>query len=74
MYERAAISLLRACEEHCNFDEDVCWILADGSGSYSNNRHVPYVFSDYYLLEALMKLWGNDGKFIIHDEEIKEEN
>ena len=73
MYERAAISLLRACVEHCNWDEDTMWILGMGSGSYSNNRHVPYVFSDYYLLEALMKLHGNDGKFIIHDEELIEE-
>ena len=72
MYERAAIDLLRACFEHCNFDEDVCWILADGSGSYTNNVHKPFVFGDYYLVEALMKLHGNDGKFITHDEEIEE--
>ena len=74
MYERAAISLLKACEEHCNWDEDTMWILGDGSGSYGKNVHVPYSFSDYYLTEALMKLYGNDGKFITHDEEIKEEN
>ena len=74
MYERAAISLLRACEEHCNWDEDVCWIMNDGSGSYDNKAtiQVPWIFSDYYLLEALMKLHGNDGKFITHDEEIEE--
>ncbi len=78
MYERAAISLLRACEEHCNWDEDICWILGDGSLLYddapnSPSIHRPWIWSDYYLLEALMKLWGNDGKFIVHDEEIKEE-
>lgn len=75
MYERAAISLLKACEEHCNWDEDTMWILEMGSGSYHSpeTNHVPWVWSDYYLTEALMKLYGNDGKFITHDEEVPEE-
>ena len=74
MYERAAIQLLRACEEHCNWDEDTMWILGMGSGSYDAKPgiHAPWVWSDYYLTEALMKLYGNDGKFITHDEEIPE--
>ena len=74
IYERAAISLLRTCVEHCNWDEDTMWILADGSGAYSGNIHKPFIFGDYYLVEALMKLYGNDGKFITHDEEVPEEN
>ena len=78
MYERAAMQLLRSCEEHCNWDEDTLWILEDGSLLYdaapnSPSIHRPWTWSDYYLVEALMKLHGNDGKFIIHDEEIKEE-
>ncbi|MBR3848458.1 MAG: glycoside hydrolase family 88 protein [Oscillospiraceae bacterium] len=75
MYERAAIELLRACEEHCNWDEDVMWILGMGAGAYHTPEctHAPFVWNDYYLVEALMKLHGNDGKFITHDEEIEEE-
>ena len=70
MYERAAISLLRATEDSCNFDEDVMYLLDNSSGSYDNKIgiHRPWIFGDYYLVEALMKLYGNDGKFIIHND------
>lgn len=70
MYERAAMSLLRSLENSCNFDEDALYLLENSSGSYSstNGIHRPWIFGDYYLLEALMKLYGNDGKFIIHND------
>ncbi|MBR5543830.1 MAG: glycosyl hydrolase family 88, partial [Oscillospiraceae bacterium] len=70
MYERAAMNLLRVLDENCNYDEDELVLLKNGSGSYHARQgmHVPYIFGDYYLLEALMKLYGNDGKFNIHND------
>ena len=70
MYERAAMNLLRVLDENCNYNEDELILLKNGSGSYHARQgmHVPYIFGDYYLLEALMKLYGNDGKFNIHND------
>lgn len=69
MYYDAAMDLLRVLDKNCNYNEDELVLLENSSGSYHGEGtiHVPYIFGDYYLLEALMKLYGNDGKFIIHN-------
>lgn len=71
MYDRTAIEFLRTLEKDCNFNEDELVLLNTSSGSYDNKKsiHRPYNFADYYLMEALMKIYGNDGKFVIHGEE-----
>ncbi|MBQ5777833.1 MAG: glycoside hydrolase family 88 protein [Oscillospiraceae bacterium] len=69
MYSRAAMNLLRVLDENCNYAEDNLILLENGSHAYhTNGIHLPYIFGDYYLVEALMKLYGNDGRFIIHNE------
>ena len=70
MYYDAAIDLLRVLDKNCNYNEDELILLENNSGIYheEGSIHRPYIFGDYYLLEALMKLYGNDGKFVIHNE------
>ncbi len=71
IYHRAAMDYLRVLEENCDFNEDENLILLNNSsGTYHspNSIHNPYIFGDYYLVEALMKIHGNDGKFVVHNE------
>lgn len=68
IYERAAMALLCVLSENCNYKEDELRLLENSSSAYHKNKgmHMPWIFGDYYLLEALMKLYGNDGRFTIH--------
>jgi len=68
IYERAAMKLLRVLDENCNYNPSELRLLEMGSGAYEsvNTMHMPRIFGDYYLVEALMKLDGNDGKFTVH--------
>lgn len=69
-YYDAAIAYLKVLDKNCNYNEDELVLLQNNSGSYheKGSIHNPYIFGDYYLLEALMKLYGNDGRFIIHQD------
>ncbi len=68
IYERAAMKLLRVLDENCNYNPDELRLLEMGSGAYESVKtmHMPRIFGDYYLVEALMKLDGNDGRFTVH--------
>lgn len=68
IYERAAMQLLRVLDENCNYKEDELRLLENSSSAYHfpNGMHIPWIFGDYYLLEALMKLNGDDGSFSVH--------
>lgn len=61
MYLNAALKLLQALEPRCDWTEDNDSIVLLGSEAYFRNRHHhPIIYGDYYFLEALLKLKGND--------------
>ena len=68
IYARAAMQLLRVLDKNCNYNQDEIVFLENGSSAYHRPQcmHVPLIYGDYYLLEALMKLYGNDGEFSVH--------
>lgn len=62
-YVDGAIKLLRAAEvNYCNWDQKYDSIVAMGSGSYSteHDRHVPIIYGDYFLIEAVFKMLEKD--------------
>ncbi len=68
IYENAAMSLLRGLDKDCNYDKNELNLLSTSSSRYHTTigHHAPFIYGDYYLVEALMKLHGNDGRFTIH--------
>jgi unsaturated chondroitin disaccharide hydrolase len=62
LYLRAALNILKATEEkHCNWDPEYDSIVQNGSVMYHNNQiHVPIIYGDFFLLEAIRKLLGSD--------------
>ncbi|MCC8046526.1 MAG: glycoside hydrolase family 88 protein [Clostridiales bacterium] len=62
MYRKAAVKLLQALtREHCCFDRSNDCFLQKCSGSYHAPEHeFPIIYGDYYFIEAMLKLKGND--------------
>ncbi|MNC17269.1 Unsaturated glucuronyl hydrolase [compost metagenome] len=61
MYLNAALKLLQALEPRCDWSEENDSIVLLGSEAYFRNRHHhPIIYGDYYFLEALLKLKGNE--------------
>lgn len=62
-YRDGAVRLLRAVEkQYCNWETEYDSIVAMGSGSYGteHDRHVPIIYGDYFLVEAVLRLLGKD--------------
>lgn len=66
-YTREAIRLLKACDEHfCNYDDKQDALVMMGTERYPHNEkamkgvHIPIIYGDFFFVEALLKLKGND--------------
>jgi len=57
-YLSGAEKLLRGLEANCDFSLNEQSILQNGSEAYhkENGHHMPIIYGDYYLMEALLKL------------------
>lgn len=62
VYLRAALKLLKTLDERrCDWSGDVDHLVTHGSAAYHNpNRHTPIIYGDYYFMEAVFKLKGDD--------------
>ncbi len=59
----AALKLLKALDQsgRVNYGEDCDCFVQNGSGAYNSPvKHEPYVYCDYYYIEALCKLRGSE--------------
>jgi len=64
LYLNTAMKILKATEQKfCNWDVSEQSILQMGTESYAAGRHIPILYGDYYFIEALMKLNGNNLLF-----------
>lgn len=65
MYFDAAIKMLKAIEkDHCDWTLEEQSIVQNGSEAYHNAGHnMPIIYGDYYFIEALYKLRGNELLF-----------
>lgn len=61
MYVSGAVKLIQTAEQkHCNFDPEYDSILQNGTVMYTKEIHVPIIYGDFFLLEAVRKLMGSD--------------
>lgn len=63
LYEGAALKLLQALyREHCDFSMDSDCFLTKCTGSYHNEKdhEMPIIYGDYFFIEAMLKLKGQD--------------
>lgn len=61
LYVQSAIRILKACEaKFCNWNPDENSIVDGGTYYYHDETgketHVPIIYGDYYLIEAILKL------------------
>lgn len=62
-YINAALRILKATDEKfCNWDETYDSIVQMGSGSYhtDHDKHVPIIYGDYFLIEAVLRILKRD--------------
>lgn len=64
LYINAAINILKAIEkDHCVWTEKEQSIVQNGMEWYKKGVHVPMIYSDYYFVEAIYKLMGEELLF-----------
>ena len=67
-YAEAALNILKACDKYfCNYEEDQDALVLMGSERYPNSPeqeaqvvHKPMIYADFFFVEALLKLKGDD--------------
>jgi unsaturated chondroitin disaccharide hydrolase len=52
--------LMAISEKFCNWDDDEDSVLQMGTEAYSHGLHMPIIYGDFFLVEAILKLKGND--------------
>ena len=63
IYINAAIKILKSIDKYCcNYDENEDALVLKGSHSYHRleQREIPIVYGDFYYVEAMSKLRGNE--------------
>ncbi len=66
LYLRAAMNILKGIDQHCcNYEDNEQSIVQNGTEAYFSQTgvHIPIIYSDYYFMEALLKLKGNEVLF-----------
>ena len=66
-YTQEAVNILKACDEHfCDYGDDKDVVVMMASGRYPHNEeemeqiHLSYIWGDFFLVEAMLKLKGNE--------------
>ena len=62
LYLSAATKILKATEKcYCNWNKDDDSIVQMGTEAYhSSSKNIPIIYGDYYFIEAVLKLCGDD--------------
>lgn len=63
LYIDGAMKILQAIDHtHCNWEAGYDSVVQMGTGSYEgiNDRHVPIIYGDYFLMEAVLRLLEKD--------------
>lgn len=66
LYLRAAMRILKGIDAHCcDYSDNEQSIVQKGTEAYFNKDgiHIPIIYGDYYFMEALTKLMGDDVLF-----------
>ncbi len=64
LYLNSAWSILKEIEEdYTDWSDDEDLILKAGTQSYANGQNIPIVYGDYYFIEAVLKLRGDNILF-----------
>jgi len=59
MYLQGALHIMKAlCEKQCDFSEEEESILQNSSACYGQGEHRPWIYGEYYFIEAMYKLMG----------------
>ena len=63
LYLNSAVKILKAIEKCCNWSNEEASIVQKGTEAYSNGHNMPIIYGDYYFIEAILKLRGDQVLF-----------